>query len=207
MARINLLPWREELRAQKKQDFLNALGAAVLCTMLVFGGVHLYINGLQKYQEQRNKILQDEIALLDVKITEISSIEEKKSKLLSKIELIQKLQESRPEIVHLFDELPKATPDGVFLTKFTQAGADLTFEGKSQSNARVSTFMKAIETSSWLQTPKLDVIQSPDKAKSEQLSDFTMHVKQGNKNAQAATARDGGSVAIGREPMRPNGGN
>ena len=186
MAKINLLPWREELRAQKKQDFLNALGVAVLWTILAFGGVHLYINGLQEYQEQRNKILQDEIALLDVKIKEISSIEEKKTKLLSKIDLIQKLQESRPEIVHLFDELPKTTPDGVFLTKFTQVGADLAFEGKSQSNARVSTFMNAIEASSWLQTPKLDVIQSPDKAKSEQLSDFTMHTKQGNKNTQTA---------------------
>lgn len=186
MARINLLPWREELRAQKKQDFLNALGAAIVFTMIILGGVHLYINGLHDYQEQRNKILQDEIALLDKKITEINTIEEKKSKLLSKIELIQKLQESRPEIVHLFDELPKTTPDGVFLTKFTQVGADLTFEGKSQSNARVSTFMKAIEASSWLQTPKLDVIQFPDKAKPEQLSDFTMRAKQGNKNAQGA---------------------
>ena len=186
MVRINLLPWREELRAQKKQDFINALGAAVVFTMIILGGVHLYINGLQEHQEQRNKMLQDEIALLDKKIAEISSIEEKKSKLLSKIELIQKLQESRPEIVHLFDELPKNTPDGVFLTKFTQIGADLTFEGKSQSNARVSTFMKAIEASSWLQTPKLDVIQSPDKTKSEQLSNFTMHAKQGNENAQAA---------------------
>ena len=186
MAKINLLPWREELRAQKKQDFVNALGAAVVFTLIVVGGVHLYINGLQEYQEQRNKMLQDEIALLDIKIAEISSIEEKKSKLLSKIDLIQKLQESRPEIVHLFDELPKTAPDGVFLTKFTQVGADLTFDGKSQSNARISTFMNAIEASSWMHTPKLDVIQSPDKAKLELLSDFTMHAKQGNKNAQAA---------------------
>ncbi|MDP1772650.1 MAG: PilN domain-containing protein [Methylobacter sp.] len=186
MAKINLLPWREELRAQKKQDFINAIGVAVLFTALIFGGVHLYIEGLKAYQAQRNKIIQDEIALLDIKIAQIKTIEEQKAKLLTKIELIQKLQESRPEIVHLFDELPKVTPDGVFLTAFTQKGADLTFEGKSQSNARVSAFMRAIEASSWLKVPTLDVIQTAKKVSPDQLSDFTMHAKQGNQNAPAA---------------------
>ena len=94
------------------------------------------------------------------KLLILRDIEEKKSKLLAKIDLIQKLQESRPEIVHLFDEIPKATPDGVFLTKFTQTGSELIFEGKSQSNARISAFMRAIEASPWLQTPTLTVIQS-----------------------------------------------
>jgi len=186
MAKINLLPWREELRAQKKQDFINAIGVAVLFTVLIFAGVHLYIEGLKAYQEQRNKIIQDEIALLDIKIAQIKTIEEQKAKLLTKIDLIQKLQESRPEIVHLFDELPKVTPDGVFLTTFTQKGGDLTFQGKSQSNARVSAFMRAIEASSWLKAPALDVIQSASKVGPDQLSDFTMHAKQGNQNAQAA---------------------
>jgi len=185
MARINLLPWREELRAQKKQDFINAIVLAVLVTALVFFGVHLYFEGLKAHQEQRNKIIQDEIALLDIKIDKIKTIEEQKAKLLTKIDLIQKLQESRPEIVHLFDELPKVTPDGVFLTKFTQVGADLTFAGKSQSNARISAFMRAIEASPWLKVPTLDVIQSASKVNPEQLSDFTMHTKQGNKNAEA----------------------
>ncbi len=187
MAKINLLPWRDELRAQKKQDFIHAIVAGVLFTVLIFFGVHLYIEGLKAYQEQRNKIIQDEIALLDIRIAQIKTIEEQKAKLLAKIDLIQKLQESRPEIVHLFDELPKVTPDGVFLMKFTQLGADLTFEGKSQSNARVSAFMRAIEASAWLTVPTLNVIQSANKANPEQLSDFTMHAKQGNKNAQAPT--------------------
>jgi type IV pilus assembly protein PilN len=187
MARINLLPWREELRAQKKQDFINAIALAVLVTVLVFFGVHLYIEGLKAYQEQRNKIIQDEITLLDIKIAQIKTIEEQKTKLMSKIDLIQKLQESRPEIVHLFDELPRVTPDGVYLSKFTQVGGELTFEGKSQSNARVSAFMRAIEASPWLKVPTLDVIQSSNKINPEQLSDFTMHTKQGN-----TPATDGG---------------
>lgn len=191
MAKINLLPWREELRAQKKQDFIIAIGAAVFFTAVIFAGVHMYIEGLKAYQEQRNKMLQDEIALLDIKIAKIKTIEEQKSKLLSKIDLIQKLQESRPEIVHLFDELPRVTPDGVFLTKFVQTGQDLAFDGKSESNARVSTFMRTIETSAWLNTPKLNVIHADSKANpntksnSEHLSDFTMHAKLGNQSAQA----------------------
>ena len=205
MAKINLLPWREELRAQKKQDFINAIGVAVLFTGIIFGGVHLYIDGLIAYQEQRNKILQDEIALLDIKITKIKTIEEQKTKLLNKIDLIQKLQESRPEIVHLFDELPKVTPDGVFLAKFTQLGAELTFEGKSQSNARVSAFMRAIEASSWLKAPKLNVIQTGNKVNPEQLSDFTLRAKQGNKNAQTEVVGDVGSVATDKKPTHPAG--
>ncbi len=179
MAKINLLPWREELRAQKKKDFIAAIGVAVLFTILIFAGVHMYIEGLKAYQERRNKLIQDEIALLDKKIVQIKTIEEQKAKLLTKIDLIQKLQESRPEIVHLFDELPRVTPDGVFLTKFTQVGSDLTFEGKSQSNARVSAFMRAIEASAWLKVPSLSVIQSETTTKTTTnpviLSDFTMH--------------------------------
>jgi type IV pilus assembly protein PilN len=190
MAKINLLPWREELRAQQKQDFINAIGAGVVVTAIIFGCVHMYIEGLKAYQEQRNKIIQDEIALLDIKIAKIKTIEEQKSKLLTKIELIQKLQESRPEIVHLFDELPRVTPDGVILTDFTQKGTELIVKGKSQSNARVSAFMRAIESSAWLKSPTLDVIKSEEKVNPEQLSDFTMRAKQGSQNAQAA---NGGS--------------
>jgi len=99
--------------------------------------------------------------------------------------LIQKLQESRPEIVHLFDEIPKVTPEGVYLTKFTQVGSALTFNGKSQSNARVSAFMRAIDASAWLQSSKLDVIQSPGKTNSEQLSDFILYATQGKQKPEA----------------------
>lgn len=185
MTKINLLPWREELRRQKKQDFTNTIVLSVLVTIAVLTLVHLYIEGLKEYQDQRNKMLKDEIALLDKKIQEIKEIEEKKSKLLAKIDVIQRLQESRPEIVHLFDEIARTTPEGVFLTKFTQVASDLTFDGKSQSNARVSAFMRAIDMSPWLQVPKLDVIQSKDKTNSEQLSDFIMRAKQGRKKVVA----------------------
>ncbi len=186
MAKINLLPWRDELRKKKKKNFINALALAALAAIVVIALVHTYIDGLKSYQEQRNKLLQTEIAVLDKRITTIDSIEEKKRKLLAKIDLIQKLQESRPEIVHLFDEIPKITPDGVYLKKFTQLNDSLVFEGKSQSNARVSAFMRAIEASQWLQMPVLDVIKSSDKANADESSDFTLRAKQGNKNSQTA---------------------
>jgi type IV pilus assembly protein PilN len=192
MAKINLLPWREELRKQKQKNFLNAMVLSVLVGFIILGLVHTYIEGLKSYQELRNQKLQNEIALLDKEIVDIKDIEEKKRKLLAKIDLIHKLQESRPEIVHLFDENPKTTPDGVFLTKFSQTGSELIFEGKSQSNARISAFMRAIEASPWLQTPTLNVIQSQkkssqDKTDTEQLSDFTLHAKQGKLKAGTET--------------------
>jgi type IV pilus assembly protein PilN len=192
MAKINLLPWREELRAQQRLDFVKAIGVAVLFTAVIFAGVHMYIEGLKAYQEQRNKIIQDEIALLDKKIEQIKTIEDQKSKLLTKIDLIQELQESRPEIVHLFDELPRVTPDGVVLSTFTQKGQELTFEGKSQSNARVSAFMRAIEASAWLKLPTLDVIQTgskDNKDSTENSSNFTLHAKINSKSEESKTSK------------------
>jgi len=199
MAKINLLPWREELRKQKQKDFLNAIVLSILVGFIILGLIHTYIEGLKAYQEQRNQILQNEIALLDKKIIDIKDVEEKKSKLLAKIDLIQKLQESRPEIVHLFDEISKTTPDGVYLTKFTQTGSELIFEGKSQSNARISAFMRAIEASPWLQAPTLKVIQSsakesPDKTDTEQLSDFMLRARQGKQNSETGNGGQNESV-------------
>jgi type IV pilus assembly protein PilN len=195
MAKINLLPWRDELRKKKKQDFIAGLGLSALTAIGIVAGIHFYIQELIAHQEFRNKLLSDEIVLFDQKIAKIKTIEEKKAKLLNKIDVIQKLQESRPEIVHLFAEIPKAAPDGVFLSKFTQLGDILTFDGKSQSNARVSAFMRAIEASPWLKEPHLDLIQSPNKTNFEQLSDFSMHAKLGKKTVDASNG--GGHEPVG----------
>ena len=184
MTKINLLPWREERRKKKQKDFINFMELSVLTGVLIVGLIHTSIEALKTHQEQRNQLLQNEIILFDKKIVEIKDIEEKKKQLQTKIDLIQQLQESRPEAVHLFDEIPKITPDGVYLTKLTQTGSELIFEGKSESNARVSAFMRAIEASSWLQKPTLAIIKLPDKLSSnkndtEPLSDFSLHALQG----------------------------
>ncbi len=189
MAKINLLPWREDLRRQQQQDFLVGIALAVIGTLLILGVVHMYIEGLKDYQSMRNQMLQSEINVLNKKIKEIKDIEQKKNKLLTKIEVIQQLQESRPQIVHLFDELPRTTPEGVYLTKFNQAGNNLTFTGKAQSNARVSAYMRAIEMSPWLTAPRLNVIKSKEKTASTQMSDFTLLAQQGNKKANEKSGK------------------
>lgn len=187
MVKINLLPWREELRKKKQQDFVAGIGAGILATCLILVLVYLYIEGLKEYQGRRNTMLQNEIAILDKKIQEIKDIEEKKNKLLTKIEVIQKLQESRPEVVHLFDELAKTTPEGTYLTKFTQIGDTLTMQGKAESNARVSAYMRAIDSSLWLNTSVLGVIKGEGKNNGE-MNDFTLTAKQGKKTADKTQA-------------------
>ncbi len=179
MAKINLLPWREELRQQKQQDFIVAITAGAIVTLLLLGAIWIYIEDMKDYQQRRNSMLDEEIRFVNKKIKEIKDIDEKKNTLLTKIEVIQTLQESRPQIVHLFDELAKVTPDGIFLSKFTQTGKNLAFSGKAQSNARVSAFMRGIDASAWLESPLLDVIKGSGKKNQGSLNTFSMRAKQG----------------------------
>ena len=179
MAKINLLPWREEKRKQQQQDFVGAIGLGLAVTALIFILVYMQIEGMKEHQQARNNVLNDEIRLVDKKIKEIKDIEEKKRKLLTKIDVIQTLQESRPQIVHLFDELAKSTPEGIFLTKFKQSESNLSFTGKAQSNARVSAYMRGVEASPWLESPVLKVIKGKGKQKKDELNDFSMIAKQG----------------------------
>ncbi|MCK4840546.1 MAG: PilN domain-containing protein [Methylococcales bacterium] len=181
MAKINLLPWREELRKKKQEEFIAAIGAGVLVTCVLFALVYFYIEELKQYQQLRNTILTNEIKVVDKKIEEIKDIEAKKRKLLTKIDVIHELQKSRPQIVHLFDELAKVTPEGIFLNKFKQSGKNLSFTGKAQSNARVSAYMRGVDGSDWLQSPLLQVIKGKGQVKDGALSDFSMLAKQGEK--------------------------
>lgn len=188
MVKINLLPWREELRQQRQREFLTAIGFGVLSVIALLMLVHMHIADLKDFQNSRNHLLETQIAEVDTKIAEVNNIEAKKNKLLVKIQLIQGLQESRPQIVHLFDEIAKRTPEGVFLTHIKQDGGDLTIEGKAQSNARVSAFMREVEDSVWLSTPKLSIIKNQESDNNQkksttngvqQASDFVLFAKQG----------------------------
>ena len=123
------------------------------------------------------------------KIKEIKDIETKKSRLLGKIEVIHSLQQSRPRIVHLFDELAKTTPEGVYLSQFVQSGEALTMNGKSQSNARVSAYMRAIEASKWLTSPQLNIIQTGQGERGP-TSVFTLRAVQGKPKQQDAKPLD-----------------
>jgi len=160
MPRINLLPWRDEQRKERKLKFLVSLGGAAVAACLVTGVGYMLMDSMVSAQEARNSRLDEEIAVLDRQIEKINSLEADKARFISRMVVIEKLQRSRPEIVHIFDEITKQMPDGVYLTAITQTGTRLKFEGVAQSSTRVSTFMRNIDGSSYLKNPELDIVQT-----------------------------------------------
>jgi type IV pilus assembly protein PilN len=160
MPQINLLPWRAEQRKERKLAFLVALGGGTLAALLATFVIYLMFNSLISGQQQRNDRLKAEIATLDKQIEEINNLEAQKQRFISRMEIIEKLQRSRPEIVHVFDELVRTLPDGTFLTGVTQTGNRLKLDGVAQSSTRVSTFMRNIDKSQWLRNPELSVIET-----------------------------------------------
>jgi type IV pilus assembly protein PilN len=177
MARINLLPWRENLRKKRQRDFGIAIFISLVLVAVGAAATQFYIDGMIKHQQQRNKFLKKEIALMDIKIKEIQALEKTKAKLIARMNVIQELQSSRPQVVHLFDEIVNTIPDGAYLAKLEQKGATLTLSGRAQSNARVSSYMRNIEQSKYLERPNLQVISNKNKAGTE-LSLFTLKAKQ-----------------------------
>ncbi|UHD14226.1 PilN domain-containing protein [Thiocapsa bogorovii] len=183
MTRINLLPWREEARQRRRKEFAAAGGLALVFTLLLAVLVHLQIEGRIGDQQARNQLLDGEIAQLNRQIKEIQDLEKIKADLLSRMEIIQELQESRPEIVRLFEELVVTIPEGVYLTKLEQTGRTVVVEGRAQSNARVSAFMRNIEASTWIGSPRLLLIE--DKTGTG-LSQFRLAFDQVSPSADAA---------------------
>jgi len=162
MAKINLLPWREELRKQKQREFvISAAGGALVAALIVLLA-HFHIDGLINNQNKRNEFLKAQIAVLDQRIGRIRELEKMKADLLARMNVIQELQRSRPESVHLMDELVRSLPDGVYLKKFSQRDKNLEMSGVAQSNARVSDYMRNIDASEWLTAPALEVIQTTE---------------------------------------------
>lgn len=186
MVKINLLPWREELRKEKQQIFLTALGAAVLLTCLLFGGGYWYLEDQKIYQTLRNKHLETKIAEVKKKIEKIDEIKAKKTKLREKIEVIESLQASRSEIVHVFDELRRITPVGIHLTNFIQLGDKLTLKGRTTAHSEVSALMDAIEASEWigLEGIGLKNIDGRDRSEKETDSQFVILAKQLRKKSK-----------------------
>ena len=160
MPRINLLPWREDQRKERQQNFLVASAGAVLIGIVTIMLVSWTFDLFIRYQNQRNDILTQEIALLDEKIEEIKGLERQKERLLARMEIIERLQKSRPEVVHLFDELVHTLPDGVYLTSLKQSNRRLEIKGVAESTTRVSAYMRNIDASEWLENPGLQVIET-----------------------------------------------
>ena len=160
MPRINLLPWREAQRRERKLAFLVALGIAALAAGVTAFAAYLMYGSMIEAQQRRNNNLRTAIRTLDHQIEEINSLESAKQKFIARMEIIEKLQRSRPEIVHVFDEVVRTLPEGVYLTAVKQNGMRLKFEGMAQSSTRVSSFMRNIDGSQWLRNPELEVVQT-----------------------------------------------
>ncbi len=182
MTRINLLPWREELRQEQKKQFgVMAVMTCVLAAAIV-GLVHFQMQSKIDYQLSRNRFMNKEITQVDKEIEEISELQKTRRSLVERMEVIQDLQGSRPSIVHLFTEIVSTVPNGVYLETLSQKGDDLNVSGEAESNARVSTYMRNLQASAWMKDPNLTVIEIEDKTVNR-ISSFTLTVRQTSPNA------------------------
>ncbi len=185
LMRINLLPWRDTIKKEREQRFLAILGACLGVTAIVFAGIHLYIASMISYQQARNSLLQDEIKKAEAQIEEIKTLDEKKVALVKRMAAIQELEETRPLMVHLFDELVRKVPDGVYFTSLKQVVDKIALEGVAQSDARVSSLMTNLESSEWITSPLIQIIEKEVKVgvgkkdkNTRSVSKFKLEVKQ-----------------------------
>jgi type IV pilus assembly protein PilN len=159
MPRINLLPWRAELRQKRKKEFFVALLAAGMLGCVITYGAKLTMQSWINGQQGRNTILKNEIAELEKQITEITGLENQRERLIARMQVIDQLQRSRPEVVHLFDDLVNSVPEGVHFTAVKQVNNRIELEGQAQSSTRVSALMRNIDDSEFLSNAALDVVQ------------------------------------------------
>lgn len=163
MARINLLPWREEQKRQRQKHFYMLAGLAIVAAIGIIFIIHMDMQAHIDFQNSRNLYLSRQITSLDKQISEIKTLEVQKQRLLNRMKVIQQLQKSRPEIVHIFEELVSTTPDGVRLLQVEMKNRDLFIQGIAESNSRVSNFMRNLDKSPWLKSPELIVINAEKK--------------------------------------------
>jgi type IV pilus assembly protein PilN len=178
MARINLLPWREQLREERKQRFLVTLGAVLLASgALVFLGDQ-YFNSSIENQSARNDFLRKEIAVLDTRIKEISELKTRRQQLLERMKIIQDLQGNRPIIGRVFDQLVRTLPDGVYFSELKMNGNSISIAGAAESNNRVSNLMRNLDASEWLTSPNLTEVKAVTQGALDQANVFQLTVKQ-----------------------------
>lgn len=197
MPRINLLPWREAQRKRRRQEFAAGALGAILFAAVIYFIFNLQMQSAIDRQNQRNQYLTGEIAALDKQIKEIENLEAQRRRLVERMRVIEQLELSRPEIVHVFDQLVRTTPDGVYLTSVKQTGRRLELRGVAQSSTRVATYMRNIDGSPWLAEPALQILQNRSAADGG--SQFTLLASQRNPQdaldeaAQEQTAATGGA--------------
>ena len=174
MSTINLLPWREAKRKELQTQFVMAIVFVAVLGLIVWGAGHYYHVQLIDVQNNRISYIEKNIEVVDKKIEEIKELEKEKERLLSRMRAIEQLQGNRPLIVRLFDEMVNSLPDGVTVSDISQKGASITINGLAQSNARVSSFMRKLESSKWLANPDLKVVKESKVEDGKTYNSFTL---------------------------------
>lgn len=193
MPRINLLPWRDVERKRKRQEFIVAAIAAVGLAVLTGFVLRLQYSSIIDNQNARNTYLKEEIQKVDQQIEEINGLEAQKQSLQARIQVIEQLQRSRPEVVHLFDQLVRLLPDGVYLTEVRQNERRIQIKGVAESSTRVSAFMRNIDGSEWLSDPSLEIVES--KGTGDAGANFTLYANQKTTEVPAASSSKTAAVS------------
>jgi len=173
--RINLLPHREMRRKQQQTQFFIMLGVVLVTSVVIWGVVHTYLDGQLTNQNARNSYLDGEIVKLDKEIAEINKLKEQTAALLKRKQVVETLQSNRAEVVHLLDQLIRQLPDGMYLKSIKQQGTKVAISGYTQSQARVSTLMRNLEGSQYLQNANLVEIKAAS-AGGARINEFTMNI-------------------------------
>ena len=188
MANINLLPWREEERAERQRQFVSVLGLVAVLGVVVMWSVYTYYGNEISNQASRNAFLKGQISQLDTKIKEITTLESERKELVDRMDLIQNLQKSRPQIVHLFDEIVQKMPEGMNMVEIERKGEEVFFVGIAESSPRISNFMRNLSASLWITKPDIDDIND-DKESGAGRKTFRLKSKITTPNAQQAEAK------------------
>jgi type IV pilus assembly protein PilN len=192
MIRVNLLPHRAERRKARQLQFIVLSAISIVLGVVLIGFVHVAISTQISYQERRNTYLKQEIAILDKQIEEIKKLREQTQALLARKTVVEDLQSTRSDVVHLLDQMLRILPDGVYLRSLKQSGYKISMVGNAQSSARVSTLMRSIEDSPWLDTPTLIEVHATSVG-SARMHEFSLNFNLTKQVAPAAApAKPGG---------------
>jgi len=190
--RINLLPWREMRRKEQDRQLLTiAVGAWILMGVVIFYA-HVHVTSLIENQNKRNEFLNQEIAKVEKEIKEIAEIKKQRADLIARMNVIYQLQGDRTQVVHIFDELVRKLPDGVYFTTLKDTGSSISLQGVAQSNARVSALMRNLAASDWFADPELEIIRVKSEG-GDRVSEFSLKVKLVAKKQKKLTDTDIGA--------------
>jgi type IV pilus assembly protein PilN len=208
MIRINLLPHREEARKRRQQQFGMLAGMTVVIALAVVGAIWFFLDQQVQQQQQNVAYMKGEIAKLDKQIEEIRKIREETASLLAKKQVVEGLQSNRSEPVQLLDQLLRQLPEGVYLKNVKQTGAKVNVSGYAQSNARVSTLMRNLGASPYLENPELveiKAVPAPDKS-GNRVNEFNMNISIKRAQAEAASSRASAPAPAQSKTGVPTGG-